>query len=130
MANLPAYAATMRQVDIAQVSTANTARDGTGTIATLLTGASLGTRVSSITIHATGTTTAGVIRLWLSRDSGSTWRLFEEVLVGALTPSTTVAAFRVRRTYDDLVMTTTADRIGASTHVAETFNVFAHAADF
>lgn len=46
----------------AQVSAANTNRDGTGTIVDLVTGGTYGTRIDKVRICATGTTTAGVIR--------------------------------------------------------------------
>lgn len=129
MASTPAYAATPRSLDIAQVSAANTNRDGTGTIVTVCTGAAAGTRVSAITVQATVTTTAGMVRIYLSTDSGSTWRLFDEILVSAITASGSVAAFRARRTYDDLVLTGTSDLIGASTVAAEAINVFTSAMD-
>jgi hypothetical protein len=50
-----------------------------------------GTRLSKIQIIATATTTAGLVRLFLY--DGSTYHLFAEVPVTAITPSGTVAAF-------------------------------------
>ncbi len=124
MASTPAYASNPRSVDIAQVSTANTNRDGSGTIVTVCTGAAAGTRVSLLTVQATGTTTAGMVRIYLSTDSGTTWRLRKEVPVTAITPSASVAAFTADVALPDTVLLGTSDLIGASTHNAETFNIF------
>lgn len=72
-------------------STANTNRDGTGTLATVLTGATDDTKVSTVRIKATGTTTAGMIRLFIT--VGATTTLFEELPVTAIVPSGTVESF-------------------------------------
>lgn len=129
MATAPAYAANPRSLDIGQVSTANTNRDGTGTIATVCTGATAGTRISSVTVQATGTTTAGMVRLYLSTDSGTTWRLFREFVVSAITVGASTAGYRYREVFEDLVLNGSSDLLGASTHNAETFNVFPAAMD-
>ncbi|NBX74718.1 MAG: hypothetical protein EBQ89_10555, partial [Alphaproteobacteria bacterium] len=50
----------------AQISTANTNRDGTGTLGTVVTAGASGSRIEEIVIEATGTTTAGMIRLFLN----------------------------------------------------------------
>ena len=124
MASAPAYAANPRSLDIVQVSAANTNRDGTGTIVTACAGVAAGTRISSVTLTATVTTTAGMVRLFLSTDTGTTWRLFKEISVIAATPSATVKAFTAREEFEDLVLTGTSDLLGASTHNAEAINVF------
>lgn len=129
MASTPAYASNPRSLDIAQISAANTNRDGTGTIVTVCTGAAAGTRVSSVTVKATVATTAGMVRLYLSTDSGTTWRLYDEIPVTAGTPTASVESFSRRIEYADLVLTGTSDLLGASTHNAETFNVFPSAMD-
>ena len=86
------FAATPRATQ-AQVTAANTNRDGTGTIVTVIAGVATGSRVDDLRIQATGTTTAGVVRLFLSLDNGTTNRLLREVLVPAVTPGTTVEAW-------------------------------------
>jgi hypothetical protein len=113
------YAATPR-AEAAVISAANTNRDGTGTIVTVFTAGASGSRIDDVTIQATGTTTAGVVRLFLH--DGTNARLFKEVLVTAITPSTTVAAFS--STLYGLGLTIpTGWSLRASTHNAETFNV-------
>lgn len=126
MATDPQFAATPG-LEHGQVSTANTNRDGTGTIATILTAGSNGTKIEEITVQATGTTTAGMVRLYLH--DGTNVRLFDEFAVTAVTPSATVAAWRMTRTYANLVLPT-GWSLRASTHNGETFNVECFAGDF
>lgn len=90
MSTAPQYAATVKAGSVV-ISTANTNRDGTGTLGTLLTAGASGSRVDDINIVATGTTTAGMVRLFLH--DGTNARLVREVPVSAITPSSTVAAF-------------------------------------
>jgi len=90
MSTTPQYASTPKAAT-AVISTANTNRDGTGTLATLVTAGSQGTRIDDISIAATGTTTAGMVRFFLH--DGTNARLVREVPVSAITPSSTVAAF-------------------------------------
>lgn len=126
MASSPAFASAGRLEQI-QISTANTNRDGTGTITSLITGVAAGTRVNKILIKATVTTTAGMIRLFFSDDSGTTKRLIREMAVIAVTPSATVPAFEaeIDISFLDIVLPSTADSLLVSTEKAETFNVFA-----
>ncbi len=125
MASDPKFASTPR-FEFARVAAANTNRDGTGTIVSLITGVAAGTRVTSITAVAEVTTTAGMFRIWSTVDAGTTWRLFDELPVPALTPSASVPAWRIRRTYDDLILRSASHIIGITMHNAEA--VVAHAA--
>ena len=128
MASVPAFASTPRTA-VAQISTANTNRDGTGTIATVIKGVAGGTRVDDIKIVATGTTTAGVVRLFLH--DGSNARLWTEVLVSAITPSTSVAVWSAELNDLGLVLEDDNWSLRASTHNAEAFNVcVTRAADY
>lgn len=129
MATNPTYAANPRAVDWVQVTTANTNRDGSGSPSALCQGSAAGLKITSIQVQATGTTTAGMVRIFLSTDSGSTWRLFDEFPVGAVTPSASLPAYRASKNYTDLVLFGTAVRLAATTHNTETFNVFAFGAD-
>ena len=79
-------------VEYAQLSAANTNRDGTGTLVTLKTGDTRGSGVVSVGIKANGTTTAGMIRFFV--DDGVAVRLIDEVAVDAVTPGATVQAFQ------------------------------------
>lgn len=112
---------------VAAISTANTNRDGSGTIGTVFTtDATDGSILTRIDVTATGTTTAGVVRLYVH--NGSSAFLWREILVGAITPSASIAAF-MRRMLVDLPLPA-GWSLRASTHNAETFNVAAWGGDF
>jgi hypothetical protein len=119
MATTAQYASTVRTAQ-AQVSTANTNRNGTGTIVTVFTAGSSGSRIDDIYITATGTTTAGVVRLFLN--DGTNTYLFEEILVTAITPSTTVQVFQFVQLNLGLILAN-GWSLRASTNNAETFNI-------
>ncbi len=108
-------------VAVVQISTANANRDGTGTIGTLLTGATDGTKINAIKIKATGTTTAGMVRVFYY--DGTNTRLLFEVPISAITPSATLPAFEATVPVD--IVVPSAKEIRVSTEKAETFNVFA-----
>ena len=61
-----------------------------------------GTPVSSIVIKSKETSVALCVGVWMY--NGTTSFLFDEILVTAITGSTTVASERVVRTYEDLVV--------------------------
>jgi hypothetical protein len=127
MATTAQYAATARTA-IAQISTANTNRNGTGTIGTVFTAGSSGSRIDDIYIVATGTTTAGVVRLFVN--DGTTSYLWQEILVTAITPSTTVQVFSYGILSQGLVLAS-GYSLRASTNNAETFNILVtRAGDF
>lgn len=50
-----------------------------------------GTRIDAMQIAATAATAAGIVRLIVS--DGTSWKLFDEIPISAITPSATVAAF-------------------------------------
>lgn len=127
MATTAQYASTVQNGQ-GQISVANTNRNGTGTIVTIFTGATNGSRVDDIYIVATGTTTAGVVRLFIS--DGSNVRLWQEILVSAITPSTTVAVWSYTLLNQALLLEN-GWSLQASTNNAETFNVIVtRAGDF
>jgi hypothetical protein len=126
MANAPQFATTPR-IGLGQVTAANTNRDGTGTLVNIITGVAAGTRIQEVVIQATGTTTAGMVRLYLF--DGTNNRLFDEFVVSAITVGASTAAFRTSKSYDNLTLPSASWILKASTHNAETFNVNALGAD-
>lgn len=127
MATSAQYASTVRAA-VAQVTTANTNRNGTGTIVTVFTAGANGSRIDDISIDATGTTTAGVVRLFLN--DGSTSYLWQEILVTAVTPSTTQAVWSYTLLNLALVIPS-GWSLRASTNNSETFNILVtRAGDF
>ncbi len=119
MATTPQYASIVKSASV-QIATANTARDGTGTIETLITGAANGTRVDDIRVVARATTTAGVVRMFIH--DGTTARLIDEFLVTAVTPSTTVAVWQIQL-FNLGITLQSGWSLRFSTNNAETFNV-------
>lgn len=83
---------------VAAISAANTARDGTtGTYVTAYTftaaaSGGRGGRIDTLTINATATTTAGVVRMFVNN------AMVREFLVTAVTPSATVKAWMIPTT--------------------------------
>jgi hypothetical protein len=114
------------------VSAANTNRDGTGTLATVVTAGSAGTRIERIILAAIGTTTAGMLRLYIH--NGTSAFLWKEIPVTALTPSGTVQAFQSEldcaTTAGQIMVLPSGWSIRCSTHNAESFHVTAIGGDF
>jgi hypothetical protein len=123
-------------IGLAEISAANPNLDGTGTIVEVVDGQTEGVRIDQIEVKATVTTTSGVVRLFLSFDSGVTWVLWREVSVSPVIPSAVLPAFRgvidLSTTLDDppLNLLDATVRLGASTERAEAFNVYARGGDF
>lgn len=109
----------------ATVSAANTNRDGTGTIVTVVTGVADGLKVVSVRIKATVTTTAGMIRFYYSPDNGATNYLIGEVVVTAITVAANVASFEADFLLPDggIDLVGTNDLLRASTEKAEQFRL-------
>jgi hypothetical protein len=131
MATQAQYASRPR-CEVGQVSTANTARDGTGTIASIFVAGLEGSRIDQIRIHATDTTTAGMIRFFIN--DGTNTRLWKELPVIAITPGASTPAWsaNVASQFDlelPLVLPAT-HSLQAATHNAETFNIIAIGGDF
>lgn len=126
MALEPQFAVTPR-IGTVNVATANTNRDGSGTVATLITGASTGTRIAEIVIKARVTTTAGQVRVFLH--DGTSFFFFDEIAVSAATVSATVQGVRVSTSYANLVLPNASWSIRVSTHAAESIDVTALGAD-
>lgn len=109
-----------------QVSTANTGRDGTGTAPQLIAGVADGTLVTKFRFKATVTTTAGMIRLFLSLDGGTTKRLWAELDVAAITVGANTKSDEEDYVpAEPLYLANTSAIVYASTHNAEAINVFA-----
>ena len=113
------------------VSTANTNRDGTGTIATVGSAGANGSRVNWIKIKATADPADGIVNLFLH--DGSTYFLFDAVDTGdpAAASATVDSYSNGPVAYDDLVLPTSWSLRAANTVAltAGVFNVIAGAGD-
>jgi len=117
MATTAAYASTPRN-DRVVISTANTARDGTGTIADFVVAAATGTRVDDIYLTAQATTTAGMVRFFIH--NGTDYKLLFEQPITAVTASATVPAFSAMLVNLGIILKT-GWKLAVSTEKAETF---------
>lgn len=128
MAVNPQFINTPR-IAMANVATANTAIDGTGTITEVIAGATGGTRVLELVVKLAATSAAAQVNLFLTTDGGTTWRCFDSITVAAATVSTTVASNRTSRTYSNLVLASSSHRVGFTTTIAQSTNVIALGGD-
>ena len=127
MATSAQYAATPRTT-ITVLGAANANRDGNGVINTVITAGASGTRVDDIYVTATGNTTAGQLRLYIS--DGANINLWQEVLVTAVTPNVTISPWTYSWLNQGLVLAN-GYSLRASTNNANTFQmVVTRAGDF
>lgn len=132
MAASPQYSA-IPKVGIGTLTTANTALNGSGTIATVFTAGTNGSRIDAIEIQATGTTTAGMVRLFVH--NGTAAYLIGEIPVVAKTPASSTPAWSAYLSANTLapqlpIVLPPMWSLRASTERAETFNVIAFGGDF
>lgn len=102
MAASPSFAATPVTWAGLVPATADTSLTAPTNVTTLGTGGASGTKIDSISCQAVGSTAAGVVNVFLH--DGTTYHLFDQFLVPAVTSSTTARAWRQSRSYPDLVL--------------------------
>lgn len=106
---------------VAAVSTANTARDGTGTIVDVVTAGADGARIEEIVLKATGDPADSIVTIFIH--NGTSYFLFDEFDLGnPAAASTTVEGYRISREYDNLVLES-GDKLAAAITVALTSGV-------
>lgn len=117
-------------IGCAQISTANTARDGSGTLGTIITGGTYGTRISRIRVIASGSCSNGMVRLFF--DTSGSVRLYEECPITATVVSASAVTFDYSFEYlgERALIIPSGTVLKASTSVAETFNVWAEGGDY
>lgn len=131
----PAYGSQPIGFGPVNFSTANTNRDGTGTIAVIAVGRGPGTRVERVSVKAAVTTTAGMIRIYkkgpgINMDvlgasasySAPTWRLIAELPVTAITVGASTPSWSGEWTPANGYPLGAYEQLGVSTHNAEAFN--------
>lgn len=129
MASTPSYASNPLAPDIVAISVANANRDGSGTMVELCAGTASGVVIEQVRVKAVGTTTAGMVRFFLSKDNGATKALLTEVLVTANVAGATNGAWtKVIDDLEGLTLKDTTTKLYVSTEKAEAFNVFCHKA--
>lgn len=126
MATTPNFASTVRASAVV-ISTADTSRTAPTNVGTVFTAGASGSRIDEVSISATGTTTTGVVRLFIY--DGTTYFLLQEILVQAITPSTSVAVFTYDTTFNNMMLPS-GYSLRATTNNAESFSVIAFGGDF
>lgn len=112
-------------IGICQVSTANTNRDGTGNLGTLVIGSTHGTRISLLRAVCTATSANGMIRIFL-RDTTGRLALYDEMPITGTTPSATVETAKAEIVPTDEALILPYNwALLVATEKAETWNVFA-----
>lgn len=82
-----------------------------------------GKRVDAITVKSKGTSSAGILSVWLY--DGTTSYLFDEIDLTAVTPSNTADSLSVSRYYTGINLKST-QALYVSTTVQQDLNVFAN----
>lgn len=126
MASSPSFAAVPR-VGAATVSTADTNMVSPASPPNILTAGTAGSRINAVILQALGTTTPGIVRLWLF--DGTAYSLIREVPIAAVVPSAAVPAFQTIVTFDHFSIPT-GYSLRASTTIAQAVRVIAMAADY
>lgn len=102
MATAPAFAATPVCWSGLVPATADTSLTAPSNVTTLGTAGANGTKIDSIVVEGVGTTVAGVVNIFLY--DNSTYHLYDQFLISAVTSSTTARAYRSERAYTNLLL--------------------------
>lgn len=137
-ANLtPIYTLTPNGKAIAIPATADTSRTAPSNVTAVITGGTNGTLVDGIWFIATGTTTAGMIRIFQRIADAGNYLLIGEVPVTAITPSASVACWKDiwKPTISGYPLNLpwvlpATDKLYITTHNAEAFTAIPCAGDF
>lgn len=80
-----------QKVSWGTLTAANTAKDGTGTVATLFTAGANGARIDQIKVRALGTNVATVLRLFVNNGSANTTATNNSLIHEVTIPATTLS---------------------------------------
>lgn len=126
MAVSPSFAVTPR-IGSVSISTQETSLTSPTNFGTLITGVAAGTRVSEIVVKCAASSAAALVRVFLY--DGSTYYLFDEIVVALSTSSNTGATTRVSTRYDNLILPSASWSVRVTTTIAQPTHVTAFAAD-
>jgi hypothetical protein len=118
----------------ALLNAANTARDGTGTLVSVLTAPAAGARIDKLRVKALGTTSVGTIRVFAWNPTGSVATLLAELPVPATAPAATDATWsRVLDSTTDIelpILLPASWELRCTSHTADLFHISAIAGGF
>lgn len=121
------------ELAIATVTAATTDRTGatmTNTV-TLLTAATNGTKITQIGAKVAGTNAATLVLIFVSDSSGANFKLFDEIVLPAVTASTTATSQRQVTAYSDLQLKVgQVVKVGITVAVTDGVNCFAVKGDY
>lgn len=127
MALNPAFAVTPK-IGSVSIATADSSYTAPTNYATLVTGASTGTRIAEIVVKMAAASSAAIVRVFLY--DGTNYWLFDEILVGAVaSPSASAVTNRVSTLYNNLILPSSSWSIRVATSVSQTTHVTALGAD-
>ena len=120
------------QLDLARITGTTTDKSGltTANLVTLVSATTFGTKVTQIGFKFVGTSTAGTFLIFISDIDGTTLRLFDEILITAVTSSTTALSARQVNFYSDLQIKSGQRILVGATTVNTPIDVFAQIGDF
>ena len=116
------------KVGLVSISVANTSLTGSGTLYTVFSAGANGSRIERCIVKASGTTTAGMVRLFIYNGTSAT--LLTEIPVEAVTPSGTLPSFETTLVFDGGLVIPTGYSLRASTHNTDSFQLTALGGDF
>ena len=121
------------ELAIATVTTATTDRTGatmTNTV-TLLTAATNGTKITQIGAKVAGTNASTLVLIFVSDSSGANFKLYDEIVLAAITASTTQTSQRAVTAYSDLQLKAgQVVKVGTTVATAAGVNIFAIKGDY
>lgn len=112
------------------ISVANTGRDGTGTLGTIISGSTNGTRISRVIVQASGSVSAGTVRLFVY--DGSDNFLYKEIAVtsSGVSGSTPAFSYALELFGERALVLPSGYSLKASTNNGENFYVIAEGGDY
>jgi hypothetical protein len=126
MASTPAFASTPK-TGVVSIGTADTSRTAPTNVGTVFSAAVQGSRIDEVVVTAAGTTTTGIVRLFIY--NGSTYFLLREILITGITASSSATSFTQTLGFNNFVLPN-GYSLRATTNNSETFHVTAFGGDF
>ena len=133
MANTNPIFALTPETALVTVTGATTDRTGATTtnLVTLLTAQASGTKVTQIGAKAAGTNDGTLILIFITDTSGANPKLFDEITLNAVTPTTLITSQRAVTTYADLQLKAgQMIKVGMTVAIAAGINIFAVKGDY
>lgn len=132
-ANFQPIFALTPETAFATVTAATTDRTGatmTNTV-TLLTATTNGTKITQIGAKVAGSNAGALVLIFISDTTGANFKLFDEIILSAVTASTTLTSQRAVTTYSDLQLKAgQVVKVGITVAIAVGVNVFAAKGDY